>query len=168
MQAEGWLMLEAAAHCDVLLPPEFVIELHSAGLMQSSCPAPAAPPRYCWVRFIWFIFCNLWFRIWHVCTTADFWPPHPQPPTQMHSGTSEHLEEFLQIDTSTINTVFQRPFIIARRRNFICPCSAYCHCAIAYSTQSYWCKIEEHCKLSISTAGHWNIAGCSCCSCSCG
>ena len=34
-------MLEAAAHCDVLLPPEFVIELHSAGWMQSSCPAPA-------------------------------------------------------------------------------------------------------------------------------
>ena len=27
-------MLEAAAHCDVLLPPEFVIELHSAGLVQ--------------------------------------------------------------------------------------------------------------------------------------
>ena len=38
-------MLEAAAHCDVLLPPEFVIELHSAGWMQSSCPAAGSSPQ---------------------------------------------------------------------------------------------------------------------------
>ena len=75
--------------------------------------------------------------------------PQPQPPTQMHSGTSEHLEEFLQIDTSTINTVFQRPFMIERRRYY----SMLLFILRIHHNIIDVKIIEEHCKLSISTTG---------------
>ena len=102
-------MLEAAAHCDVLLPPEFVIELHSAGLMQSSCPAPAAPPRYCWsgLSGLYSAIYGLEFDMFAQLLTFD-----PRSHSRPRRCIRELLEEFLQIDTS---------FMIARRRYFIMP-----------------------------------------------
>ena len=144
MQAEGWLMLEAAAHCDVLLPPEFVIELHSAGLMQSCCPAPAAPPHYCWVRFIWFIFCNLWFRIWHVCTTTDFWP----------TATAAHADAFGNF--RTFRRVPSNRYIIYDSKEKVLYYAPVLYIVIAQLRIQHNhidVKIEEHCKRSISTTG---------------